>query len=164
MKYFTILFVSIMMMLSACGDGDRELIIAQAEEAIADNQPLLAQESCDSLLSQAKSLNVFSVNDLCRLSILYMKLSEINRDKEEVNVSAATRCYRQALKNNADSVREYVRQVPMEDVRHIELLRNLVQRLDNPTEIADDEDESEEEFYESEEGIDENVAAEVQPQ
>jgi Mn-containing catalase len=93
-----------------------------------------------------------------------MKLSEINRDKEEVNVSAATRCYRQALKNNADSVREYVRQVPMEDVRHIELLRNLVQRLDNPTEITDDEDESEEEFYESEEGIDENVAAEVQPQ
>jgi hypothetical protein len=52
----------------------------------------------------------------------------------------------------------------MEDVRHIELLRNLVQRLDNPTEITDDEDESEEEFYESEEGIDENVAAEVQPQ
>lgn len=64
-----------------------------------------------------------SATSLCRLSIIYMKLSDI--EEADINTALATRCYRRAFILDADSAAAYYESLPLDESRHVDLMSKL---------------------------------------
>lgn len=133
---FKILFITLL--FTSCG-GSRAI----DESAMNDVEVMMsakdfeaAQSVCDDMI-EGKDLNQIPIKDLCRLSILYSKLSE--QQNQEDNMATATKCYRAARALNADSVAKYFSGLPTEDFQYAELLKNLSNLMDSPMEIRDGE-------------------------
>lgn len=64
-----------------------------------------------------------SAAQLCRLSVMFLRLSEQSREQE--NTAAAVECYRAANRISPDSVTLYFNDLPVEDLQYMAILRSL---------------------------------------
>ena len=92
--------------------------------------------SATGLLKEAEDeLKDIPVKDLCRLSLIYAKLSE--KSNEDENMAMATKCFHQATEISADTVVEFFAKLPVEDAQYGELLKMLSSAIDAPRDISD---------------------------
>ncbi len=120
----------------ACSSDKSGEAISYAEIQIANNDFAGAQKTCDNLMA-GKASKSFLASDLCRMAIIYMKLSE--RYNESENIAVATQCYRTANTINADSVTDFFANTPIEEAQYEATLKSLAKSLDNPQEIIGEE-------------------------
>lgn len=119
-----LLIISVVCVLSACGGHEA----ARTADAIAEAEAALNAGRYDSARSLADEMSGDStlqlgVEDLCRLSIVYMTLSD--NVETDINTALATRCYRRAMTADADSAAAYYGALPIEESRHVDLMSKL---------------------------------------
>ncbi len=131
-KLFLILIA--MLILMACSESVDTNKVSAIEQFIADKNYESAQDICDDIADDA-DLKEISINELCRLSLAYAKLAE--KSKEDANMAMATKCYREALSMNADSVAIFFAEIPVDDVQFGEMLKALSGAIDTPCDISD---------------------------
>lgn len=142
MRYIYIaVLLLVMSAMSACSHrsdvADFNTLLADAGEALADNNVELAQHIANNLRDIALGADSSAVtpSQTVMLSILYMRLSE--QAAEEENIAEATQLFRRALRESPDSVRVCYELLSVDDTRHFELLRRLGTSIDNPVELDD---------------------------
>lgn len=128
MKTLMFLTISVLIFVACSGVGESDKI-SYAETLVMDNDYSKVQNECDNLLKN-KPMDAFTASELCRLAIVYMKLSE-NYNADE-NVATATQCYRTAMRLNPDSVASYFMNMPIEDVQYEATLKSIAKSLDCP--------------------------------
>lgn len=106
------------------GNSNNDAIEA-AEQAIACRDYKLAQSICDTFVTD--STTTLSAGELCRLSLIYMKMSDI--DDSGIYTAAATQCYRSALRADSDSAYMFYNNVPIDEARHVEIMSQLDRML-----------------------------------
>ena len=108
-------------LMTACGHESVAQQLDSAEQALNENDPATARTICDAVSGDGgESL---SVADLCRLSIIYMKLSDVI--DQDVNTASATQCFDRAIKLNSDSAIAFFNNLPIDEARHVELMMQL---------------------------------------
>ncbi len=133
-KFFLILMGALL--FSACSGGVGHHAISDAEDFIARKDYKAAQEISDDIMAEVDIADA-SVKSLCRLSMVYVKLSEQLNEVE--NMAVATKCYHAAVEKNADSVAACFSDLSVEDVQYTEMLRTLSDVIDAPCDIRDGE-------------------------
>lgn len=111
---------------AACTSGARDAdasSLQKAEYAFSEGRYARSQAICDSLVlgNQFGRLNV---DELCRLSMLFMRLGEQNGD-EGGTTAMATRCLSAAFARDSDSTVTIIRAMPSEDRSRAMLLAAL---------------------------------------
>ncbi|MDE6528475.1 MAG: hypothetical protein K2L78_05460 [Muribaculaceae bacterium] len=108
-----------------------------ASEAIADGDYGHAQQLCNGVIAMLDCADSTQVDETraVALGILYMRLSE--HCNEDENIADATQCIRYALRRSGDSLRIVSAELPLDDVRHFELLRRIGLSIDNPVDLSD---------------------------
>lgn len=124
------------LVLSACAESVNHNAITDAENFIARNDYKSAQKISDDIMTEIDVADA-SVMSLCRLSMVYVKLSEQLNEVE--NMAVATKCYHAAVEKNADSVAVCFSELSVEDVQYAEMLRTLSDAIDAPRDIKDGE-------------------------
>ncbi len=114
---------------------DRNDELTAAEQAVDTHNYRSAQNACDQLLEQSAE-SPLSASQFGRLSLLFMRLSEI--DAEHENVGQATQCYLKAFAANADSARAYYNSLPIEMSSYVEMMASLSRAITSPVDISDD--------------------------
>lgn len=110
--------------------------IATAEQAVDASDYTLARSICESFTTDSTS--TLGVSELCRLSIIYMKLSDINNP--DINTAAATQCYQSAMRADSDSAIAFYNTLPIDEARHVEIMSQLDRILRGSRDIYIDED------------------------
>lgn len=87
--------------------------VDEAEDAFAHGRYAKAQNVCDSIVL-GPSFADTDVWDLCRLSLLLVRLGESTGDND-VNTAFAVRCLRAAIQRDSDSTSIYIQAMPNED-------------------------------------------------
>lgn len=109
--------------------------LTAAEQAIDTHNYRSAQIACDRLLEQSAE-QPLSASQFGRLSLLFMRLSEI--DAEHENVGQATQCYLKAFAADTDSARAYYNSLPIEMSSYVEMMASLSRAITSPADISDD--------------------------
>ncbi|MDE6436049.1 MAG: hypothetical protein K2K69_00875 [Muribaculaceae bacterium] len=86
--------------------------LMMAEEAIDAGRNTSAQKMADDLMADSAAM---SVDDLCRLSVLFMRLSDVGTE-QEANTAYAARALALAYQRDPDSTRAVIARSPI-DVR-----------------------------------------------
>lgn len=125
----------VILVLVSCGQSHSVATrLTSAEEALSEGDISLAREACDKLLADSAEM---TAEELGRMSILYMRLSDKADDLGAVN--AAADCFRRAFERNHDAATEFYRSQSVDNDRYIMILSSIVRSLDNPGEILPDE-------------------------
>lgn len=117
----------------ACSQSRPSDDITLAERAIEHHDYGMALDLCQQVTQDESQ--ALGVTDMCRLSILYMKLSDL-KDLEDKAI-VATDYYRQAMTECEDSARAFYDQIPIDDARYVELMMQLRRILDHPRDLDD---------------------------
>lgn len=128
------------LLLSACSSGVDTSEVAEIELMIAAKDYESAQSMCDEILEDDE-LKEIGLQDLCRLSICYVKLAD--NQQQEDNMAKATKCYKTATEMNADSVAAFINELPIEDEQYVMLLKNLTGSIGMPINFDDEESDIE---------------------
>lgn len=131
MKSLLFLFI-ITIILPACSTKSGDDSINDIEHLIELQDFNSAQKLCENITKE-KSLDEITLNNLCRLSVAYMKLSE--QINHEENIAMATKCYHIATDINPDSVAHYFSELSIEEAHHEIMLKTLSESIDLPCEI-----------------------------
>lgn len=131
MKYFHLIVLAIL--VAACS-GDTRDTVSLAEQDYNDGRYEAAVRVCDSLIL-GQSFPSLSVDELCRLSVLMVKLAD--HSDEENNFALAARCMRAALERNPDSVAEFVQTLPVDEQSQSVLIQQLITAIDHPVDPSD---------------------------
>ena len=140
------LILTCVFLLTACGGGVDSNKVAEIEQMIAAKDYESAQSISDGIVDN-NDLKAIQVYDLCKLSICYAKLSDVQQ--QEDNMAKAAKCFKAATEMNADSVAAFITELPLEDVQYAMLIKTLTGSIGAPINI---EDEIDLEFEEIEEG------------
>lgn len=125
MKYSGfIIFITVTfaMLFAGCNTETQGEKIDAAEVAFQSEDYETAQEIASKVVS-SDSPESQNWKNLCRLSILFMQLSE--HQLVEDNVATAVTCYHQAMDAEPDSATEFFNDLPLEDGRYISMLSEL---------------------------------------
>lgn len=133
MKSLLFLFI-ISLMLPACSTKSENSSINDIEHLIELQDFNSAQKLCDNITIE-DSLDEITINNLCRLSVVYMKLSE--QINHEENIAMATKCYHIATDIDSDSVAYYFSEFSIEDAHHEIMLKTLSESIDSPCKISE---------------------------
>ncbi|MBQ4345141.1 MAG: hypothetical protein IJC40_04490 [Muribaculaceae bacterium] len=128
-----LLLVTLLMVLVSCSENqsqDTAASLAYAEASIAAQNYEAAQNTCDSLMQVTTDLYA---TQWCHLSIIYMKLADVNISREEENTAVATRCYNKAFDINKDSAEIYYSALSPEEYAHYDMLTKLVNPIRDVT-------------------------------
>ncbi len=109
----------VLLMMASCSDNSIDKNIDAAENALANNDVVLAQKICNSI-AEKDSLNDLSTTQLCRLSILFIELAE--RGDDGSNVGVAANCYHRAISQHRDSALSYYQSLPEDRMNLVHLL------------------------------------------
>lgn len=135
MKLFRTLMaaaIALMAVVSCSHDGVSS-DIETAEQAALQGDYAGAKKICDRL-AKGKDRERMGVTDLCRMSMVYMQLSDVNDEGE--NIGMATGCMRDAMKINADSAKAFYAAVPVDQEKYVVLLAAIVHTMEHPGEIT----------------------------
>ncbi|MDE7153321.1 MAG: hypothetical protein K2O00_02600 [Muribaculaceae bacterium] len=126
LTYALLLFFTLSLTFAACSQSSVNDKIDAAYAAYGDKDMASAQQQLRLMLDN-DSTDSYSCNDLCRLSILLMKLSE---QGYEENIAQAVHCYYRSFEVNADSATAYYAALPVEDAPYVTILSALSMSLD----------------------------------
>ena len=140
-KQVIFLLVGILLFSSCAGNSNAEneamdQLLVQVDELMASRQFDQAQNLCNEITSKKELKNV-AVKDLCKLSLTYIKLSDLINNEE--NMAKATKCYYEATLINADAVASYFSELPVEDMQYAETLRRLSDAINAPCDLSDND-------------------------
>lgn len=140
LKYLLIIIslCSIAGCTSTHGDSTASTL-SEAEAALSAGQTRSARAIADELCNDTTA--TMTATELCRLSIVYMGLSDI--EETDINTALATRCYRRAMTLDPDSAIAYYEGLPLEESRHVDLMSKLEPMLssDRNTNFIGEDDE-----------------------
>lgn len=126
-----VVFLSLLaFVLTACGGSSVAERVASAEMAFAAEDVASSRRICDRIMGEDVSDGGVTATELCRLSILYMQLYDRTDDADALDL--ATRCYRSAFSENADSARYFYTHLAVDQDKYVMSLSTLVQSIDNP--------------------------------
>lgn len=110
--------------------------LEDASVFIADGKWREAQITCEHLFTLVVGGDSTQIdeNQAAQLSILFMRLSE--RQREADNVADAIQCLRYAFSLSTDSLNAFYASLPLEDERHFVLLRRIGLSIDNPVDLS----------------------------
>ncbi|MDE6196370.1 MAG: hypothetical protein K2F91_00715 [Muribaculaceae bacterium] len=136
MKSFLIILSSLALLcvclIQGCaGTGSDVSPLEQAEHAVANGRYAVAQELCDSMILGDR-FGSMSVEELCRLSLVFMRLSENNTSGEEANTAFAARSLQAAIAADADSALLFLKNVPVEDQARAALITAISEAHNTP--------------------------------
>lgn len=119
-KFF---YAALLGVMASCGGmvSTPGAALDRAEHACDGEQYLAAQAICDSIVENCPT-DSLSVRDLCRLSLLLMRLAEFNNAAEESNTAAAARYFHTAVGRNSDSTAMIVNAMPPEAMSRLLIL------------------------------------------
>lgn len=130
-QYILISLLAVVAMSCRDNSGAAD-VITTAEQAVEARDYDLAQSICETFVTDSTSR--LDVSELCRLSMVYMSLSDV--DDVDNNTASALQCMRTAMKLNADSALSFYNSMPVEQTRHIQILLQLEQMLDSCADIV----------------------------
>lgn len=132
--------------LQACGGGapGRDPL-GEAESEFNAGNYASAQQLCDSLLL-GESLTALSVDQLCRLTLLFMRLGDSAGDID-ANTAFAARTLKAAVDRNADSTLIFLNSIPLEDKARLAILTAINEARYAPA-VSDSTDTDTLEIYE----------------
>lgn len=140
MKKIIVLFSLIAVVgviISGCSGRDSASYdIATAERAVEAGEYDLARSICQTF--KTDSTTNLSATQLCRLSLLYMKLSDV--EDVDINTAIATQCYGVAMKMDADSARIFYDNVSVDDTRYVEIMSQIDHIVHYRNDIYEDVD------------------------
>lgn len=119
--------------LTACS-GEIHDSVTSAENDFEAGLFESAKSICDSLVSGDR-FNGLSVDELCRISVLMVKLAE--HADEEDNMAMAAHCMQAALSRDADSVFSFVQALPVDQLPQTVLIQQLSNSIDQPYTLSD---------------------------
>ncbi len=143
--------------LTACGKGDPEAVLLQAEAYVAEGNYDDALKFCNSLADTTKTH--LTPSQLCRTAIIYGRISEQNDNPREM--VSATECLQRATAINADSVTAFLNSATVDDKAMLYLIRNVNRAIIDPSEIIE---EPSDEYLHSDQEVDfeEEVVVDIQ--
>lgn len=106
--------------------------IADAEQALADGDWERSQQICNSMT--ADGMENLSEEELGKLAILYMKLSETPGAGE--HVAEATQCYIKAWELSTDSLNGFTNGLPPEDLQYVMVLNRIGGSIVSPPDLS----------------------------
>ena len=128
-RLYITLIVAFTLFLPSCRGNDVDSKIIAAENALANSDYQMAQRICDEIVS-SDSTEPVSAMQLCRLSMIFMELSEcIN---QSTNVGFASTCYNRAVKMEPDSAAVFFESLPIDCERHVHMLRAFAMTYERP--------------------------------
>lgn len=139
MKRFKILMFTavfaIVAALSGCSSSDHAVNdrISEAETALISGDYAKAQSLGETVSGDLKAL---TVRQLCRLSLLYIKIGENTENEDDIDL--ATRCYREAFELDTDSAVLIYAECPVQDITYVMTLTALVRDADNIDSFPDE--------------------------
>lgn len=107
--------------------------LAAAELAYANSRYEAAQALCDTLVN-AKEFSSLNTDELCRLALLFVRLSEYHGD-ENANTAFAAKTLEAAIERNADSTALFLSKVPVEDLARLTLISAISEGRRNPVSL-----------------------------
>lgn len=116
-----------MTMVSCTTASSVDQNIDAADRSLAAGEYRSTQQLCDEIVSNNR-IDTLSAAQLCRLSVMFLRLSEQSREQE--NTAAAVECYRAAYRTNPDSAMIYFNDLPVEDLQYMAILRSLTSSTD----------------------------------
>lgn len=117
---------------SAPSGEQQALKLADAEQAFNDSDWVEAQNICNSLM--AEGLDKLSEEQLGRMAILYMKLSDVPGGS--AHEADATKCYLKAWEISTDSLAGFTNNLPPEDLQYIMILNRLGGAIISPPDLS----------------------------
>ena len=124
---------------TSCNNSSQgvEESINDAAIAITDGDWNHAQATCNHLLKTitGPDSTIVTEQQAARLGILFMKLSEQQREYD--NVADAIECLRHAYRMSTDSLSAFSASLPPEDERQFVLLRRIGISIDHPVDLYD---------------------------
>lgn len=118
MKY--IHYIIGLLALAACSQAVNDPL-EPALSAMRSHDYEAAVEAIEQL--DVDTTTTLDVAQLGRLSIIYMKLSEVK--DVDVNTAMATRCYTTAMWIDADSARSFYNSLPIDESQYVEVMQQL---------------------------------------
>lgn len=104
--------------------------IREAEMALVQGDMRAAESVANHIMGSADTVGL-TPRQLCRLSLIYMQLSDSADQGERVTLAAD--CYRRAYNANADSAAAFYANVAPEQIPYAVMLSTLVHSQDIPT-------------------------------
>ena len=101
-----------------------------AELAYANGRYDAAQALCDELVS-AREFSSLNTDELCRLALLFVRLSE-NHGDENANTAFAAKTLEATIERDADSTALFLSLAPVEDQARLTLIRAISEGRRNP--------------------------------
>ena len=146
-----LLFLAFALLFTSCKSDSISDKITAAETAF-QTEDYSAAQSLAAEITATDSLQLLGCNNLCRLSILFMQLSEVQNEEE--NVASATSCYRNALLLNPDSALSFYNSIPLENEGFVTVISELNKRynIDTDSIIIDVQDYQELDSMEVQDG------------
>lgn len=92
--------------------------LMMAEEAIAAGRYHSAQKMADNLLADSAAM---SVGELCRLSLVFLRLSDVGTE-QDANTADAARTFALAYSRDPDSTRAVIAASPVDDLAAMTML------------------------------------------
>lgn len=126
----TIIFLGGIALQSCIKNSDNISPIETAEVAYANGKYVDAQELCNDLANEESSARM-SVDELCRLSLLLIHLSEVNGEDDD-NAATAARLIETAINRSADSTATFLANAPVEDRATLALISAISDGINNP--------------------------------
>ena len=143
-----LLFLAFALLFTNCNSDSIADKITTAEMAF-QTEDYSAAQSLATEITATDSLQLLGCNNL---SILFMQLSEVQNEEE--NVASATNCYRNAMLLNPDSASYYYNSLPLENEVFVTVMYELNKRynIDTDSIIIDVQDYQELDSMEVQDG------------
>lgn len=138
--FISFIFFTLVLSFSACNSETANDRIDIAYAAFGEKDMETAQQEVILMIEQ-DSLSDYSCSELCRLSILLMKLSEQGYEED---IAHAVRCYHRSLEMNTDSATLFYSSLPVEDAPFVSILSALSMSLDPEKDVKMEEFEVDE--------------------
>lgn len=127
-----LLVILFVVVLAACSDSQK-LTVDMAEADYMERHYDSARDICNELVN-GDNFDRLSIDQLCRLSVLLVKLSDCN--DEDSDIALAAKCMQEAMNRNADSVRFYVEAMPVDERSQSVLIQQLITAIESPVDPA----------------------------
>ena len=132
MKHFVYIpFLALNLLLTNCSAENHKDNLEEAETAYEIKEYNRAQIICEHILKNSEKQNI-SCHELCRLSLLYMGLAEVNQDSSSIYVANATDVLLRAYKISSDSVIDYFQTLEADELPNSQLVLNITGSMQIP--------------------------------
>lgn len=127
-----LIMITAALAFGGCISADPESTLLQAENDLQYGDVESAVSSCDLLCDSANTS--LSPTQLCRVALLYAKISEKIEDSDYM--AAAAKCFDRAIGMSNDSIESYIESLNVEDQSYVRVIREVSRTLNTPVDMT----------------------------